>query len=201
MILSCVHTLDWGVTFAGRPGVLVCLTVSIVLCNEKLQICLPPPPGGANAAIYMKWRHSGCFVLQLEVNSKVRFGPFNQRRPGFSPTRVILVSPQNHAALPAVPSLPRLPCGLQFSRLSIAEVHLLSVCGGLGSVCLPHFGISGPFCRISPPWYLPARSPSSSFLLTQTPHVCLSLAEQINAAHVGRNFLPFLSCQMEQKHT
>lgn len=127
---------------------------------------------------------------------KVRSGPFNQRRPGFSPTRVTPSLPS-----PAVPSLPRLPCGLQFSRLSIAEVHLLSVCGGLGSVCLPHFGISGPFCRISPPWYLPARSPSSSFLLTQTPHVCLSLAEQINAAHVGRNFLPFLSCQMEQKHT
>lgn len=63
--------------------------------------------------------------------------------------------------------------------------------GGLGSVCLPHFGISGPFCRISPPWYLPARSPSSSFLLTQTPHVCLSLAEQINAAHVGKELPAF----------
>lgn len=143
----------------------------------------------------MKWPQSGCFTLQLGV----RLGPFNQRRPGFSPTGVI--PSQSRAALPAVPSLPRLPRGLQFSRLSIAEVHLLSVCGGLGPVCLPHSGISGPFCRISPPRCLPARSPSSSFLLTQTPHVCLSLAEQINAAHVGRNFLPFLSRQMEQKHT
>lgn len=131
---------------------------------------------------------------------KVKFGPFNRRRSGFSPTRVIPSLPSEPRRLARRPLPPSPSSRLQFSRLSIAEVHLLSVCGGLGSVCLPHLGISGPFCRISPPWYLPARSPSSSFLLTQTPHVCLSLAEQINAAHVGRNFLPFLSCQMEPKH-
>lgn len=149
----------------------------------------------------MKWQQCGCFILQLGVNSKSDLALLTSADLASHPHESPHLSPQNRAASPAVPSLPRLPCGLQFSRLSIAEVHLLSVRGGLGSVCLPHFGISGPFCRISPPWYLPARSPSSSFLLTQTPHVCLSLAEQINAAHVGRNFLHFLSCQMEQKHT